>query len=182
MSDYASSSSHGDPPPFNQLMPDENGQPAVYIPDDLPVQNGMINVKRGLSSMISEISLGVDAADLTDDEDEEEVAPKKGMHQRGGLLGMLPLEEELSLSDESDDSDDDSDDGGGGKASAQDKGPKVKGKLVMDVTDQIVNDKYGDSGLYTGSVTVEAMVPHGKGILLYENSRIYDGFWEDGKW
>jgi hypothetical protein len=129
--------------------------------------------------MISEISLGIDAADLTDDDEEEELAPKKQLNQRGGLQAMLPFEEELSFSDESDDSDES---GGGKKKSAQDMGPKVKGKAVMEVTDQIVNDRYGDSGLYTGSVTVEALVPHGKGILLYENSRIYDGFWEDGKW
>eukprot|EP00980_Cylindrotheca_fusiformis_P020641 scaffold7696_cov141-Cylindrotheca_fusiformis.AAC.11 len=183
VSDSDSSSSHqDDPPPFNQLMPGENGSPGVYIPEDLPVEDGMIRVRRGLSSMISEISLGVDAADLSDgEEDVEELAPKKGMHQRGGLLGLLPLEEELSLSDESDDSDDESD-SGGGKMPAKEEGPKIKGKEVMQVTDQIVNDQYGDTGLYTGSVTVEALVPHGEGILLYENSRIYDGTWEDGRW
>jgi hypothetical protein len=179
----SSSSSDGEPPHFTQVATDRSGLPPAFIPEDLTVENGMIQCRPGLSSMISELSLGVDAADLAEKDEEEELKPKKGMDQRGGLLGLLPLEEELSLSDESDNSDDDSDESGGGKnKAAQDKGPKVKGKAVMQVTDQIANDHYGDSGLYTGSVTVEALVPHGKGILLYENYRIYDGCWEDGKW
>jgi hypothetical protein len=172
----SSSSSDREPLPFTQLATDESGLPPAFIPEDLPIENGMIQVRRGLSTMISELSLGMDAGDLTDEDDEEEFTPKKGMLQRGGLVGMLPLEEELSDSDDSDES------GGGNNKSAQDEGPKVNGKAVMQVTDQIVNDHYGDSGLYAGSVTVEALVPHGKGILLYENSRIYDGCWEDGKW
>lgn len=186
MSDSDSISSNEEDPKMTSLVSDISNQASLFIPLDLPVKDGMINVpSRGLASMVSEISLGVDAHDIgEEDSDEEELAPKKGMHNRGGLLNMLPLEEELSLSDEDsdEDSDDDSDDTGGIGKESLDQYEKVRGKPVMQVVDQIVNDHYGDSGLYTGSVTVEALVPHGKGILLYENSRIYDGEWEDGKW
>jgi hypothetical protein len=115
--------------------------------------------------------MGVDNADLFDGEGDEECAPKKGMHQQGGLLSMLPLEEEFS-----DSSDDDRD------HSSKKEGERVKIKAVMHVIDQIVNDKYGDSGFYTGSVTEEALVPHGQGVMIYENEKIYDGEWREGKW
>ncbi|CAJ1964831.1 unnamed protein product [Cylindrotheca closterium] len=170
---------------LNRLQTHDTGGESVFIPSDLPISNGMINYRPELQSTVSEISMGMDAATMSDpDSDgEEELAPKKGMHQRGGLLNMLPLEEELDLSD--DDGDEDSDDD-----SDNDKDPNIpqdpyqsfQGKPVMLVTDQIVNDHYGDSGLYSGTVTADALVPHGKGLLLYQNSRIYDGEWEDGKW
>lgn len=169
---------------LKRLETQETGGETVFIPSDLPVMDGMINCRPQFQSMVSEISMGVDAAALSDpDSDEEEVSPKKGMHQRGGLLNMLPLEDELSLSDDDDeeDSDDDSDNGDATKE-PQEQYEKFKGKSIMLVTDQIVNDHYGDSGLYSGCVTVDALVPHGKGLLLYQNSRIYDGEWEEGKW
>ena len=167
-----------------RLEQQASGAPTVLIPSDLPIQNGMISVRPQLQSMLSEITLGVDAAALSDPEpdevDEDDVVPKKGFHT-GGMLGRLPIEEELSLSDDEYGESSDDDDLGE-KTDSLDQYEKFKGVPIMKVTDHMVNDHYGDSGWYTGSVTADAMVPHGKGMLLYANSRIYDGEWELGKW
>lgn len=184
--DNSSLSSGASGDKLNEFTPDDSQSP-LFIPDDFPIHHGEITFQPQFSSRISEISMGLDAAGLSDpdSDDEEELIPKKGMHSQGGLLAMLPLEEELSLSDDDEeDSDEDSDsgDGDGNQKEPQVEYEKFQGKDIMRVTDQIANDHYGDSGLYSGSVTVEALVPHGKGLLLYENSRIYDGAWEDGKW
>lgn len=165
---------------LTRLTTDDSDGP-VFLPSDLPINDGLIAVLP--QSRISEITMRMDAATMSDpesDDEEEELAPKRGILNQGGLLGMLPLEEDLSLSDDDeDDSDEDSD---SDQKEPQSVFEKFQGKDIMKVTDQIVNDHYGDSGLYSGSVTVEALVPHGKGMLLYENSRIYDGGWVDGKW
>jgi len=174
---------------LTRLEHQATGGETVFIPSDLPIRDGMIDCRPELASRVSEITLGFGAADLSDPEpedDEEEIVPTKGLNERGNLRNLLNiLEEDLSLSDEDDD-DDDSDDSSDDKEEVTkdplDDYEKYKGKAIMNVTDHMVNDHYGDNGWYTGSVTVEALVPHGKGMLLYSNSRIYDGEWEDGKW
>lgn len=44
------------------------------------------------------------------------------------------------------------------------------------------HDKYGDPGLYTGSISVADGLPHGKGAMNYESGRVYDGEWLHGHW
>ena len=58
----------------------------------------------------------------------------------------------------------------------------VAPRETIQVVDQIVNDQYGDSGLYTGSVTADGRIPHGRGVMMYENEREYNGDWSDGRW
>ena len=152
------------------------GSEFLNVPDDLPIKDGFITVStaptkrgfHGIDSMISELSLGVDdnnslddGGEVESDEEEEAAAPKKGMHHRG-LATLLPMEEELSFSDESDDEKQEKKE----EEKEVDESLLVRGKKVMDVVDQIVNDKYGDSGIYTGNVSEEALVPHGKGKIF----------------
>jgi hypothetical protein len=50
------------------------------------------------------------------------------------------------------------------------------------VTREKSQDKYGDPGLYTGSLSLANHLPHGKGVMNYESGRVYDGEWLSGHW
>eukprot|EP00934_Nitzschia_sp_Nitz4_P001501 Nitzschia sp. Nitz4//scaffold104_size75438//26807//29941//NITZ4_005655-RA/size75438-processed-gene-0.43-mRNA-1//-1//CDS//3329532383//1501//frame0 len=57
-----------------------------------------------------------------------------------------------------------------------------KHKPTIMVHEGIVQDMYGDGGTYTGTICVDSRLPHGKGTMLYENERQYEGDWKDGRW
>jgi hypothetical protein len=50
------------------------------------------------------------------------------------------------------------------------------------VTNFEVVDPYGDHGIYTGQMDSNSHKPHGNGIMNYEDGRIYNGDWCDGRW
>jgi hypothetical protein len=50
------------------------------------------------------------------------------------------------------------------------------------VTREKSQDKYGDLGMYTGSLSLANHLPHGKGVMNYESGRVYDGEWLSGHW
>lgn len=62
------------------------------------------------------------------------------------------------------------------------KKAKKSAKSVRHVEADTVSDKYGDAGLYTGSVTTDTSLPHGYGEMKYENERQYAGDWKAGRW
>jgi hypothetical protein len=45
------------------------------------------------------------------------------------------------------------------------------------VTREKSQDKYGDPGVYTGTLSLSDHLPHGKGVMNYESGRQYDGNW-----
>ena len=148
-----------------------------YIPDDLPTNEaGFLQIPDRTRSL-SPISCITSLTSMTKeslrnielDDEEEEIGPRKGLHM--SVSKSLPIERDASFDSDEETSVD-------GKSEAL----TIKGKAVLQVVDQIVNDKYGDSGLYTGSVTEAALVPHGRGVMIYENEREYNGDWEEGRW
>ncbi|KAL7579951.1 hypothetical protein ACA910_004947 [Epithemia clementina (nom. ined.)] len=57
-----------------------------------------------------------------------------------------------------------------------------KEKFIFSVTGAQCQDKYGDAGMYTGTILVTEGLPHGKGCMKYESGREYDGHWVSGQW
>lgn len=55
-------------------------------------------------------------------------------------------------------------------------------KPVIRVDNDIVQDKYGDEGKYTGTIAMDTRLPHGYGQMKYDNERQYDGEWKGGRW
>jgi hypothetical protein len=68
------------------------------------------------------------------------------------------------------------------QASAFHKPTPKSTKRVTRVTNQIVHDKYGDGGMFSGHVSVNDRLPHGFGKMVYENGREYEGDWKSGRW
>ena len=66
--------------------------------------------------------------------------------------------------------------------SGQREQEKEKEKFLFTVTSAQCQDKYGDPGMYTGSILVTEGLPHGKGCMNYESGREYDGHWVSGQW
>ena len=57
-----------------------------------------------------------------------------------------------------------------------------KQKFIFTVTGAQCQDKYGDTGIYSGDILVTEGLPHGKGCMKYESGREYDGHWVSGQW
>ena len=70
----------------------------------------------------------------------------------------------------------------GAAAGGDDMVSRTFSKLTYHVQEENVQDKYGDGGEYTGSVSVQDNVPHGHGLMKYDNDRQYEGDWSDGRW
>lgn len=64
----------------------------------------------------------------------------------------------------------------------QQRSSKRSSKPVKRVNGETVSDKYGDEGMYTGSVALESELPHGYGEMKYDNGRQYAGEWKGGRW
>jgi hypothetical protein len=62
------------------------------------------------------------------------------------------------------------------------EGDEISGKPTYHVEQETVQDKYGDGGEYSGSVSLADTLPHGFGIMKYDNDRQYEGDWSDGRW
>lgn len=122
---------------------------------DLPVGSGIIRVpaRAGSLSPVSCVTmLTTDPMSVVGGPPlEEELEPKKGLQNRGNTR-LLPMEESFHSDDE------ESTQASKPPAAANDSTTSTR-----EVVDQIVNDKYGDSGLYTGSVSADTLVPHGCG-------------------
>jgi len=56
------------------------------------------------------------------------------------------------------------------------------GEDNFSVTNAACQDKYGDSGSYTGTVLAQEGLPSGNGCMTYESGRVYDGNWLAGQW
>ena len=54
--------------------------------------------------------------------------------------------------------------------------------FLFPVTGASCQDKYGDTGMYTGTILVTEGMPHGKGTMNYESGRMYSGDWVCGQW
>jgi hypothetical protein len=133
-------------------------------------------------------------SNVNGDDDDDEIEPMKGLHE-GGATKQLPMEANFDSDDE------DEQDGGVtpkkkpskldlaaqlreidlGRPSKKKSSPK-KSKKTIHLEDTKVHDKYGDSGLYTGTVLFENHLPHGNGHMKYENGREYSGDWNRGRW
>ncbi len=59
---------------------------------------------------------------------------------------------------------------------------KRSNKPVVRVDNDVIQDKYGDEGKYTGTVAMDTRLPHGYGQMKYDNERQYDGEWKGGRW
>jgi len=55
-------------------------------------------------------------------------------------------------------------------------------QFLFPVTGAESQDKYGDPGMYTGTILVTEGMPHGKGCMNYESGRVYNGDWVSGQW
>jgi hypothetical protein len=132
----------------NRNKNDDSDQDEIDEFGDLPVNSGFIRVpeRSGSLSPVSCVTmLTTDPMSVVGGPPEEEVEPKKGLQNRGKTK-LLPMEEMFHSDDE--------------ESTQVSKQPEM---AAGEVVDQIVNDKYGDSGLYTGSVSSDALVPHGRG-------------------
>ena len=132
-------------------------------------------------------------ANLNGGDDEDEIEPMKGLHQ-GGATKQLPMEANFDSEDE--DQNDDkpptkkkSKAGLAAQLKQIDSRPSPKktpaskmSRKTVFVEKSVVNDKYGDSGTYTGLVLVDKRLPHGEGHMKYENGREYKGDWRGGRW
>lgn len=72
--------------------------------------------------------------------------------------------------------------GAGAALSGQRAQDEEKEKFLFTVTGAQCQDKYGDSGMYTGTILVTEGLPHGRGCMKYESGREYDGHWVSGQW
>ena len=70
----------------------------------------------------------------------------------------------------------------GAAAGSDDIVSRTLSKMTYHVHEENVQDKYGDGGEYTGSVSVQDNLPHGHGLMKYDNDRQYEGDWSDGRW
>jgi len=50
------------------------------------------------------------------------------------------------------------------------------------VTNAICRDKYGDTGTYSGTISVAQGLPNGVGTMEYDSGRVYSGDWVAGQW
>ena len=55
-------------------------------------------------------------------------------------------------------------------------------RFLFPVTGASCQDKYGDSGMYSGTILVTEGLPHGRGTMNYESGRVYSGDWVSGQW
>jgi hypothetical protein len=168
---YPSSGENNDALASNEDEEDKEAGRVDILPGDFPVSEAGIlrfsEQPRSLSP-ITCVTMLTNEHEPPVIQEEEDIQPSKGLGRRGQKL--LPLEESFDSDEESED----------GNQSA--KIHTKKEIRTIQVTDQIINDKYGDSGLYTGSVNADTLVPHGNGSMVYENEREYNGIWEEGKW
>lgn len=67
------------------------------------------------------------------------------------------------------------------KKAAEDAGLPTE-RFLFSVTNAPCQDKYGDSGFYTGTFLVTEGLPHGTGKLNYDSGRVYSGDWIAGQW
>lgn len=67
------------------------------------------------------------------------------------------------------------------RKAAEDAGLPTE-KFLFSVTSVPCQDKYGDSGTYTGTFLVAEGLPHGTGTLNYDSGRVYSGDWIAGQW
>lgn len=149
------------------------------------------------------------AGGVGDDEDCDN-GPRKALHQ-SGFSKRLPLEENFESDDDADGNEAKYSESlgfgspkfvqiihGDGKRSSS--APSKQGfskKMVsganykssskanrkgIKVENQIVHDKYGDSGMYSGNISMDARLPHGFGKMKYDNGRGYEGNWKGGRW
>ena len=157
---------------------DEETDEFQLVPNDLPTNEAgflQINVSaRSLSPITCVTSLTKDSQKIENQgvlPHLEEIEPRKGLHVHQSKV--LPVEESFELDEI--ESDEESSD-------ARSETHTANGTTYVHVVDQLVNDKYGEAGIFTGSVMKESLVPHGKGVMMYENERMYDGDWEFGRW
>jgi hypothetical protein len=115
--------------------------------------------------------------------EQEEMEPRKGL-QNGGVTKQLPMEKDFDSDGEDDDTKLEKEVAVTTKpqASAFHKPTPKSTKRVTRVTNQIVHDKYGDGGMFSGHVSVNDRLPHGFGKMVYENGREYEGDWKSGRW
>ena len=67
--------------------------------------------------------------------------------------------------------------------SAQSVASSTFGEDRHHVTDQEILDPYGDRGTYSGIILRSTGMPHGSGVMMYqEDHRTYDGEWRHGRW
>jgi hypothetical protein len=158
------------------------------IPSELPVNSERyLECERetmNLSpvSALTSASYMFDAGFGTSVEDEV-IEPKKAL-QNTPFAKRLPMEENF-------DSDDDTKPEERivgtmkSKASASvflKPTPRRATKKVLKVENQVVHDKYGDGGMYSGYISVKDRLPHGVGKMIYDNGREYEGDWKGGRW
>eukprot|EP00522_Entomoneis_paludosa_P010584 CAMPEP_0172450064 /NCGR_PEP_ID=MMETSP1065-20121228/8576_1 /TAXON_ID=265537 /ORGANISM="Amphiprora paludosa, Strain CCMP125" /LENGTH=947 /DNA_ID=CAMNT_0013201833 /DNA_START=61 /DNA_END=2904 /DNA_ORIENTATION=+ len=55
-------------------------------------------------------------------------------------------------------------------------------QFLFPVTGAESQDKYGDPGMYTGTILVTEGMPQGKGCMNYDSGRVYNGDWVSGQW
>lgn len=75
--------------------------------------------------------------------------------------------------------------GGGGESSKKKGGGNDKASkegTVFNVTGAQCQDKYGDTGMYVGTILVTQGMPHGEGTMNYDSGRVYSGSWVVGQW
>ncbi len=180
------------------------------LPSELPVgSDRFLECNRSVNlSPVSALTTGSylfdsGGAGVEDDEACND-GPRKALHQ-SGFIKQLPLEENFDSDDEEDGNDTNHCEHA---ASASPKIRKVgatnvvskhgfpKKKLsgpaekpssktprrVIMVENQIVHDKYGDGGMYSGHISTDTRLPHGFGRMKYENGREYEGDWKGGRW
>jgi len=55
-------------------------------------------------------------------------------------------------------------------------------EATIQVKDYKLVDADSDEGVYTGSLSEESKMPHGKGFMVYDEYRSYNGDWKHGRW
>lgn len=55
-------------------------------------------------------------------------------------------------------------------------------KTLVTVTRARCQDRYGDLGVYTGTILASDGLPHGLGTMNYDSGRVFSGEWSNGHW
>jgi hypothetical protein len=158
------------------------------IPSELPVNSDRYLECERETMNLSPVSALTSASYMFDagfggSAEEEVIEPRKAL-QNTPHAKRLPMEENF-------DSDDDTkpDDRNvvpmklrASASTHRKQTPRRATKKVLNLENEVVHDKYGDGGMYSGYVSLKDRLPHGVGKMIYDNGREYEGDWKGGRW
>mmetsp|Transcript_9020 Transcript_9020/g.14473 ORF Transcript_9020/g.14473 Transcript_9020/m.14473 type:complete len:310 (+) Transcript_9020:3-932(+) len=157
------------------------------LPSELPV-NSQRYLECQREGNISPVSALTTASYLYDmgggfdeDDEDDENGPRKALHN-APFAKRLPMEENFDSDDEDDTNPENNFVSPKKLKSRVTKSTSKSPRKLLKVENQVVHDKYGDGGMYTGQISASDRLPHGFGKMEYDNGRYFAGNWKGGRW